>query len=61
MNVVAVASRLCGDPSADEAEMRSAFDDVFDQVSVFHGYVEYMRDYEIYVYNSRACEPGRSE
>ncbi len=41
--------------------MRSAFDDVFDQVSVFHGYVEYMRDYEIYVYNSRACEPGRSE
>lgn len=41
--------------------MRSAFDDVFDQVIVLHGYVECMRDYQIYVYNSRTCEPGRSE
>ncbi|WP_207568171.1 YxiG-like protein [Plantibacter elymi (nom. nud.)] len=31
------------------SEMQAAFDDAFDQAVVFHGFTEYMRDYEMIV------------
>jgi hypothetical protein len=34
----------------DEKELRAALDDVFDQAVVFHGYADYMRDYDVYIY-----------
>lgn len=34
----------------DEQQIRQAFDDVLDQALVFHGFADYMRDYELYVY-----------
>ena len=34
----------------DAAQIRTAFDDVFDQAIVFHGFSDYMRDYEIVVH-----------
>lgn len=32
------------------SEIRAAFDDVFDQAIVFHGFADYMRDYDVFVY-----------
>jgi hypothetical protein len=34
----------------DASEIKAAFDDVFDQAIVFHGFADYMRDYEIFIY-----------
>jgi hypothetical protein len=34
----------------DAAEIQAAFDDVFDQAVVFHGFADYMRDYEVFIY-----------
>lgn len=34
----------------DTSEIQAAFDDVFDQAIVFHGFADYMRDYEVFVY-----------
>jgi hypothetical protein len=34
----------------DEHRLRQAFDEVFDQAVVFHGFADYMRDYDVYVY-----------
>lgn len=34
----------------DEQQIRQAFDDVLDQALVFHGFADYMRDYELYIY-----------
>lgn len=34
----------------DTAQLQSAFEDVFDQGIVFHGFTDYMRDYEVIVY-----------
>ena len=34
----------------DSSEIKAAFDDVFDQALVFHGFVDYMRDYDVFVY-----------
>jgi hypothetical protein len=31
----------------DEADIQTAFDDVFDQAIVFHGFADYMRDYDV--------------
>src|SRR5687767_6933815 len=31
----------------DVRQIQAAFDDVFDQAVVFHGYANYMRDYEV--------------
>jgi len=31
-------------------ETQAAFDDVFDQAIVFHGFADYMRDHEIFIY-----------
>lgn len=37
-------------PGVDTSEIRAAFDDVFDQAVVFHGFADYMRDYDVFVY-----------
>jgi hypothetical protein len=34
----------------DASEIQAAFDDVFDQAIVFHGFADYMRDYDIFIY-----------
>ncbi|WP_327003023.1 hypothetical protein OHA72_49400 [Dactylosporangium sp. NBC_01737] len=34
----------------DGSEIQAAFDDVFDQAIVFHGFADYMRDYDVFVY-----------
>ncbi len=34
----------------DISEIQAAFDDVFDQAIVFHGFADYMRDYDVVVY-----------
>jgi hypothetical protein len=34
----------------DSSEIQAAFDDVFDQAIVFHGFADYMRDYEVFIY-----------
>ena len=33
-----------------EQQLREAFDEVLDQAIVFHGFADYMRDYDIYIY-----------
>jgi hypothetical protein len=33
----------------DAIEMRDAFDGVFDQAVLFHGFTDYMRDYEMVI------------
>ena len=37
-------------PGVDTPEIQAAFDDVFDQAVLFHGFADYMRDYEIFIY-----------
>ncbi|MBE1875389.1 hypothetical protein [Myceligenerans pegani] len=34
----------------DRHQLQDAFDEIFDQALVFHGYVDYMRDYDLYIY-----------
>lgn len=34
----------------NEAEIRQAFEDVFDQALLFHGFAAHMRDYDLYLY-----------
>lgn len=34
----------------DRAEIERAFQDVLDQAIVFHGFADYMRDYDLYLY-----------
>ncbi|MET0416689.1 MAG: hypothetical protein ABW022_11780 [Actinoplanes sp.] len=31
----------------DEADIQTAFDDVFDQAILFHGFADYLRDYDV--------------
>ncbi|MEV0713617.1 hypothetical protein [Asanoa sp. NPDC050611] len=31
-------------------EIRAAFEDVFDQAIVFHGFADHMRDYDVFIY-----------
>ncbi len=31
-------------------QIRRAFDDIFDQALLFHGFTDYMRDYDVFVY-----------
>jgi hypothetical protein len=43
-------------------EIQTAFDDVFDQSLVFHGFADYMRDYDVFVYVTANPDTGtRSE
>ncbi|WBB57215.1 hypothetical protein [Verrucosispora sp. WMMD573] len=34
----------------DEAGIQTAFDEVFDQAIVFHGFADHLRDYDIFIY-----------
>jgi hypothetical protein len=34
----------------DVQQITAAFDDVFDQALVFHGFTDYVRDYDVFVY-----------
>lgn len=34
----------------DREHLQEAFDEIFDQALIFHGFVDYMRDYDLYVY-----------
>jgi hypothetical protein len=34
----------------NSSDMQAAFGDAFDQALVFHGFADYMRDYEVFVY-----------
>jgi hypothetical protein len=40
----------------DSSEIQAAFDDVFDQAIIFHGFADYMRDYDVYIH--AAADPG---
>lgn len=42
--------RLCQCAGVNESQLREAFDDVLDQAVVFHGFADYLRDYDVYVY-----------
>ena len=37
-------------PEVDTAQIQAAFDNVFDQAILFHGFADYLRDYEIFIY-----------
>jgi hypothetical protein len=37
-------------PDVDSPEIQAAFDDVFDQAILFHGFADFMRDYEVFIY-----------
>lgn len=37
-------------PHVDVQQITEAFDDVFDQALLFHGFADYMRDYDLLVY-----------
>jgi hypothetical protein len=51
-----VANRSSGVPGwstirgVDVTEVQAAFDDAFDQAMLYHGFADYMRDYEIFIY-----------
>ena len=34
----------------DAEQIREALNDVFDQAIVFHGFADYMRDYDVVIY-----------
>jgi hypothetical protein len=42
----------------DRDAIQRAFDDVFDQALIFHGYTDYMRDYELITYATAAPSTG---
>jgi hypothetical protein len=42
--------RVVEDRVVDEAGIQTAFDDVFDQAIVFHGFAAHMRDYDVFIY-----------
>jgi hypothetical protein len=50
-----VNARSCTD---EPAEIREAFDQVFDQALVFHGFADYMRDYDVFVYTTADPRTG---
>jgi hypothetical protein len=34
----------------DVTEMPAAFDEVYDQAIVYHGYTDYLRDYDVFIH-----------
>jgi hypothetical protein len=42
----------------DAPEIQAAFDAVFDQAILFHGFTDYMRDYDVFIYVT--TDPGAS-
>jgi hypothetical protein len=47
---LASEAALVHDPLVDKAGIQEAFDEVFDQAVVFHGFTDYMRDYDVFIY-----------
>ena len=45
-------------PKVDTSEIQAAFDDAFDQAIVFHGFADYMRDYEVFIYTTADPRTG---
>lgn len=37
-------------PRVEASKIQAAFDNVFDQAVVFHGFADYMRDYDVFIY-----------
>jgi hypothetical protein len=44
--------------TVDASQIRAAFDDAFDQALVFHGFSDYMRDYDLFIYTTAAPRTG---
>jgi hypothetical protein len=44
--------------SVEISEIQTAFDDVFDQALLFHGFTDYLRDYDVYIYASADRRTG---
>jgi hypothetical protein len=42
----------------DISEIQAAFDDLFDQALVFHGFADYMRDHDVFVYVTADTRTG---
>lgn len=42
----------------DGSEIQAAFDEIFDQAIVFHGFTDYMRDYEVLIYVTADTRAG---
>jgi hypothetical protein len=40
------------------SEIQAAFDDVSDQAVIFHGFADYMRDYEVFIYATADARTG---
>jgi hypothetical protein len=49
-NLVINGARVRDHPDVNTSEIQAAFDDVFDQAITFHGFADYMRDYEVFIY-----------
>ena len=45
-------------PKVNTSEIQAAFDDAFDQAIVFHGFADYMRDYEVFIYTTADPRTG---
>ncbi|MEV0029866.1 hypothetical protein [Nocardia sp. NPDC050793] len=45
-----IAERVSEDGLVDAAQIAQALEDVFDQAIVFHGFADYMRDYDIFLH-----------
>ena len=45
-----ITAEVRDDSDVDRAEIQTAFDDVLDQAILFHGFADYMRDYELFIY-----------
>jgi hypothetical protein len=42
----------------DSSAIRTAFEDVFDQAIVFHGFAKHMRDYDVFIHASADSRTG---
>ena len=42
----------------DTGEIQAAFDDVFDQAILFHGFADYLRDYDVFIYVTADLRTG---
>jgi hypothetical protein len=54
------STRMVQGWGVDEDEITRAFEDAFDQALVFHGFADYMRDYDVYVYATADPRTGIS-
>lgn len=52
------AARVRDHPEVDTSEIQAAFEDVFDQAIVFHGFADYMRDYDVFVHSTADPRTG---